>query len=65
MCSSDLCELCNVILLQGIMYVNYAMPCGLGKRRICELYQAILFSLRITFVNNVSTFNYSSCASAI
>ena len=38
-----ICELCNVILLQGIMYVNYAMPCCLGKRHICELYHAILF----------------------
>ena len=38
-----ICELCNVILLQGIMYVNYAMPCYLGKRHICELYHAILF----------------------
>ena len=25
------------------MYVNYAMPCCLGKRHICELYHAILF----------------------
>ena len=40
-----ICELCNVILLQGIMYVNYAMPCCLGKRRICELYRAIFFSI--------------------
>ena len=39
-----ICELCNVILLQGIMYVNYAMPCCLGKRHICELYHAVLFS---------------------
>ena len=38
-----ICELCNVILLQGIMYVNYAMPCYLGKRHICELYHAVLF----------------------
>ena len=38
-----ICELCNVILLQGIMYVNYAMPCCLGKRRICELYHVVLF----------------------
>ena len=38
-----ICELCNVILLQGIMYVNYAMPCCLGKRHICELYHAVLF----------------------
>ena len=38
-----ICELCNVILLQGIMYMNYAMPCCLGKRHICELYHAVLF----------------------
>ena len=38
-----ICELCNVILLQGIMYVNYAMPCCLGKRHICELYHVVLF----------------------
>ena len=38
-----ICELCNVILLQGIIYVNYAMTCYLGKRHICELYHAILF----------------------
>ena len=38
-----ICELCNVILLQGIMYVDYAMPCCLGKRHICELYHAVLF----------------------
>ena len=25
------------------MYVNYAMPCCLGKRHICELYHAVLF----------------------
>ena len=38
-----ICELCNVILLQGIIYVNYAMPCCLAKRHICELYHAVLF----------------------
>ena len=38
-----ICELCNVILLQGIMYVNYAMPCCLGNHHVCELYQAIIF----------------------
>ena len=25
------------------MYVNYAMPCCLGKRHICELYHGVLF----------------------
>ena len=38
-----ICELCNAILLQGIIYVNYAMPCCLDKRHICELYHAVLF----------------------
>ena len=38
-----ICELCNAILLQGIIYVNYAMPCCLGKRHICELYHVVLF----------------------
>ena len=44
-----ICELCNVILLQGIMYVNYAMPCCLGKRHICELYHAVLFCISHCF----------------
>ena len=38
-----ICELCNAILLQGIIYVNYAMPCCLAKCHICELYHVILF----------------------
>ena len=38
-----ICELCNAILLQGIIHLNYAMPCCLAKRHICELYHAILF----------------------
>ena len=38
-----ICELCNAILLQGIIYVNYAMPCCLANRHICELYHAVLF----------------------
>ena len=38
-----ICELCNAILLQGIIYVNYAMPCCLAKRHICELYHLVLF----------------------
>ena len=38
-----ICELCNAILLQGIIYVNYAMPCCLAKRHIYELYHVILF----------------------
>ena len=60
-----ICELCNAILLQGIIYVNYAMPCYLAERHICELYHAIIFLLRVKFFNNFSTFNYSSCASAL
>ena len=59
-----ICELCNAILLQGIIYVNYAMPCCLGKRHICELYHAVLFLFLIAFVDNVCIFNCSSCASA-
>ena len=52
-----ICELCNAILLQdiiyvnyamlscckGIIYVNYARPCCLANHHICELYHAILF----------------------
>ena len=54
-----ICELCIVIFLQdiiyvnytmlscckGIIYVNYAMPCCLSKHHICELYHAILFCI--------------------
>ena len=46
-----ICDLCNAILLQGIIYVNYAMPCYLAKRHICELYHAIIFY----YVLNLST----------
>ena len=35
-----ICELCKFILLQGIIYVNYAMQ---AKRHICELYHVVLF----------------------
>ena len=38
-----ICELCNAILLQAIIYGNYAKPCCLAKRHICELYHAVLF----------------------
>ena len=62
-----------------IVYVNHAMPSCLAKHHICEFCNAILviqlsymwiilwhhFLLRIKFVNNFSTFNYSSCASVI
>ena len=41
------------------------MPPWLASHLICELYHAIIFLLRVKFVNNFSTFNYSSCASAI
>ena len=61
-----ICELCNVILLRGIIYVNYAMPCCLANHHVCELYHAIIFFvLRVPFVDNICIFNYSSCASAI
>ena len=61
-----ICELRNAILLQDIIYVNYAMPCYLAKRHICELYHAVLFFVfLIAFVDNVCIFNCSSCASAI
>ena len=42
---------------KGIIYVNYAMPCCLANHLMCKFYQAILFSLHITFFNNVITFN--------
>ena len=54
-----ICELCNAILLQdiiyvnytmlscckGIIYVNYAMPCYLANHHVCELYHAIIFCI--------------------
>ena len=54
-----MCELCNAILLQDIIYVNYAMPCCLAKHHICELYHAILllyyvFHLSIMFVHSTT-----------
>ena len=36
-----MCE-CHLFSL-FIVYVNYATPCCLGKRHICELYHAVLF----------------------
>ena len=47
-----ICELCNAILLQGIIYVNYAMPCCLANHHVCELYHAIIF---LYYVFNLST----------
>ena len=41
------------------------MPPWLASHLICELYHDIIFLLRVKFVNDFSTFNYSSCASAI
>ena len=41
------------------------MPPWLASHLMCELYHAIIFLLRVKFVNNFSTFNYSSYASAI
>ena len=34
------------------------MPPWLASHLICELYHAIIFLLRVKFVNNFSTFNY-------
>ena len=52
-----ICELCNAILLQCIIYVNYAMPCCLAKRHICELYHVILFF--VFLIAFVTMFVYS------
>ena len=41
------------------------MPPWLASHLICELYHDIIFLLRVKVVNNFSTFNYSSYASAI
>ena len=48
-----ICELCDAISFQDIIYVNYAMlscykalctmSCCLAKRHICELYHDIIF----------------------
>ena len=54
-----ICELRIAILLQdiiyvnyamlscckGIIYVNYAMPCCLANHHVCELYHAIIFCI--------------------
>src|SRR5215216_1661256 len=53
-----ICELCNAILLQGIIYVNYAMPCCLANHHICELYHAILFLYYVFHLS--TTFVYST-----
>src|SRR5215216_1852513 len=53
-----ICELCNAILLQGIIYVNYAMPCCLANHNICELYHAILFLYYVFHL--LTTFVYST-----
>ena len=45
--------------------MNFAMPPWLATHLIFELYHAIIFLLRVKFVNNFSTLNYSSCASVI
>ena len=58
MSNYHICELCNAILLQDIIYVNYAMSCCLAKRHICELYHDVLF---LYFSLNLSTmFVYST-----
>ena len=74
-----ICELCNAILLQdiiyvnyamlscckGIIYVNYATPCCLANHHVCELYHAIFFCITCSICRHVCIFNYSSCASSI
>ena len=67
-----ICELCIAILLQdiiyvnyamlscckGIIYVNYAMPCCWANHHVCELYHAIIF---LHYVFHLSTtFVYST-----
>ena len=46
-----MCELCITILLQDIIYVNFAMPPWLASHLICELYHDIIFY----YVLNLST----------
>src|SRR5215216_1872128 len=53
-----ICELCNAILLEGIMYVNYAMPCCLANHHICELYHDILFLYHVFHLSTM--FLYST-----
>ena len=53
-----ICELCNAILLQGIIYVNYAMPCCLANYHVCELYHAIIFLYYVFHLS--TTFVYST-----
>ena len=67
-----ICELCNAILLQdiiyvnyamlscckGIIYVNYAMPCCLANHHVCELYHAIIFLYYVFHLS--TTFVYST-----
>ena len=54
-----ICELCNAILLQGIIYVNYAMPCCLANHHVCDLYHAIIFLYYHVF-HLSTTFVYST-----
>ena len=67
-----ICELCIAILLQdiiyvnyamlscckGIIYVNYAMPCCLANHHVCELYHAIIFLYYVLHLS--TTFVYST-----
>ena len=57
-----ICELCNAILLQGIIYVNYAMPCCLANHHVCELYHAIIFLYYMFHLS--TTFVYSTALPA-
>ena len=53
-----ICELCDAILLQDIIYVNYAMPCCLSNHHVCELYHAIIFFYYVFHL--LTTFVYST-----
>jgi hypothetical protein len=52
-----ICELCNAILLQGIIYVNYAMPCCLARHHMCELYHAILFLYNVFHLSTMFVYS--------
>ena len=53
-----ICDLCIAILLQDIIYVNYAMPCCLANHHVCELYHAIIFLYYVFHLS--TTFVYST-----
>src|SRR3954466_3546492 len=53
-----ICELYNAILLQSIIYVNYAITCCLANHHVCELYHAIIFLYYVFHLS--TTFVYST-----